>query len=218
MPYFPVIGLILGIILAGLDYFFQFILLPPALSSALLIAILVVLTGASHLDGLVDTCDGLVAGKTPAERLEIMKDSRTGAFGVVGAVVVLLLKLSAMESVAGFMRLPALLLMPVLSRWGMVLAIFIFPYARTAGTGLAFKQGARWYRLAIATVVALVVSVFLFGVTGPVIVVGIALVVWAVGAYIRPRLGGLTGDSYGAINEIGEMVALVLIIIVGRWL
>src|SRR4030043_2032506 len=151
LTYFPLVGLILGAILLGLHYGLTLIL-PASIVNALLIIILVILTGAHHLDGFIDTCDGVIAGKSKKERLAIMSDSKVGAFGIVGAILLLLLQHSSLSSSP---ILPALLLMPTLSRWTMVSIIFTFPYAKRSGMGLAFKRGANWQRLTIATIISL---------------------------------------------------------------
>jgi len=218
LTYFPLVGLILGAILFGLYYGLSFIL-PALVINALIITTLVILTGAHHLDGLVDTCDGVIAGKSKEERLAIMSDAKVGAFGIVGAILLLLLKYVSLSSAP---ILPALLLMPTLSRWTMVSVIFTFPYAKPSGMGLAFKQGANWQRLTIATVIALIIAVGSLKLWGLALWWGLALmaalwlIIFGIASYFRSRLGGLTGDNYGAINEIAEVLALLLIILIRR--
>jgi len=205
------VGLILGVILLGLHYGLSFIL-PPTIVNALLIIALVILTGAHHLDGFIDTCDGVISGKSRKERLAIMSDSKVGAFGIVGAILLLLLKYVSLSSA---LILPALLLMPTLSRWAMVSVIFTFPYAKSSGMGLAFKQGASWQRLTIATIIALIAAVALLKWWGLVLMAALGLIVFGISSYFHTRLGGLTGDNYGAINELAEVFVLLLIILLG---
>jgi adenosylcobinamide-GDP ribazoletransferase len=214
LPYFPIIGLILGAILLGLYYGLSLIL-PMAVVAALLIIALVVLTGAHHVDGLIDTCDGVFAGESERQRLAIMSDTRVGAFGIVGIALLLLLKYASLFSISSM--LPALLLMPALSRWAMVSMIFMFPYARKSGMGLHFKLGASWRRLAIATIIALIPAVALLKWWGLALMAALWLINLGIGGYFRSRLGGLTGDNYGAINEISEVLVLLLIILIGRF-
>jgi adenosylcobinamide-GDP ribazoletransferase len=213
LPYFPLVGLILGAILLGLHYGLSLILPPPVVPALLVIA-LVILTGAHHLDGLIDTCDGVIAGKSKKERLAIMSDTRVGVFGIVGVVLLLLLKYVSLLSVS--LMLPALLLMPTLSRWTMVSIIFTFPYAKRSGMGLAFKQGATWQRLTIATIIALIMAVILLKWWGLALMAALWLIAFGIAGSFRSRLGGLTGDNYGAINEISEVLVLLLIILIGR--
>ena len=213
LPYFPLVGLILGTILFGLHYSLSLIL-PSAVIPVLLRGTLAILTGAQSLDGFVDTCDGVFAVKSIKERLTIRSDTKIGTFGIVGVVLLLMLKYASLSSVS--MILPALLLMPTLSRWIMVSMIFAFPYAKSSGMGLPFKLGATWQRLMVATVITLVVSVFLLRWWGLALMVTIGLIAFGVSSYFRSRLGGLTGDNYGAINEISEVLVLLLVILIGR--
>ena len=213
LPYFPLVGLILGTLLFGLHYSLSLIL-PSAIIPVLLIGTLAVLTGTQSLDGFVDTCDGVFAGKSRKERLAIMSDTKIGSFGIVGVVLLLMIKYVSLLSVS--MILPALLLMPALSRWVMVFMIFAFPYAKKSGMGLPFKLGATWQRLAVATIITLVVSVFLLRWWGLALMFTVWLIAFGVASYFRSRLGGLTGDNYGAINEISEVLVLLLVILIGR--
>ena len=212
VTYFPLVGLILGAILLGLNYGLTLIL-PASVVNALLIIALVILTGAHHLDGFIDTCDGVIAGTTREQRLAIMADSKVGAFGIVGVVLLLLLKYVSLSSVP---VLPALLLMPTLGRWAMVSAIFTFPYARSTGMGTSFKQGANWQRLTIATAIALIAAVVLLKWWGLVLMTILWLIIFGIGTLFRSRLGGLTGDNYGAINELAEVLVLLLLILFWR--
>ena len=211
LPYFPLVGLILGLILLALYYGLS-VILPAPVTNALLIVALVILSGAHHLDGLADTCDGIIAGKSREERLTIMADSQVGTFGIAGIVLMLLLKYASLSSVP---MLPALLLMPTLSRWIMVSTIFAFPYARSSGMGVAFKQGANWQRFTIATTITLIAAVALLKWWGLALMAALWLIIFGIASYFRSRLDGLTGDNYGAINELAEVLVLVIIILIG---
>jgi adenosylcobinamide-GDP ribazoletransferase len=213
LPYFPLIGLLLGALLIGLHYGLSLIF-PASVVNALLVTALVIFTGAHHLDGLADTSDGVIAGTSREERLAIMSDTKVGTFGIIGVFLTLLLKYVTLSSTP---VLPALLLMPTLSRWIMVNAIFIFPYAKGNGMGLAFKQGATWQRFAIATAIALIAAVALLKLWGLVLMASLWLMVFGVASYFKSRLGGLTGDTYGAINELAEVLVLLILIIIVRF-
>ncbi len=210
LAYFPIVGLGIGAALFGLDRLFD-LFLPPALGSALLIVALVLFTGANHLDGFIDTCDGMVAHRTPQERLAIMRDSQVGGFGVVGACCLILVKYVSLLFLPGAFRMAALLLMPTLGRWAMVYAIFAYPSARSEGLGQAFKEQANWWRLVIATLIAIAISVALMELFGLAVIAAIWLIVVIMATYLRRKLGGLTGDNYGAINEVIEVFALILV-------
>jgi len=212
LAYFPLVGLLLGAILLGLQFGLKF-LLPDSVINALLITTLVILTGAHHLDGLTDTFDGVFGGKSPEERLTIMADTSVGTFGIASVILVLLLKYACLFHVP---MLPALLLMPMLSRWTVVMVIFAFPYARSSGMGIAFKQAATWQRLAIASTLAVIAAVALLTWKGLVLIAVLFIIIFGLTFYFRSRLNGLTGDIYGAINEIAEVSVLLLIILIGR--
>lgn len=211
LAYFPIIGLGIGGLLYGLDQLLQ-LALPSALANIMLLIALVALTGAHHLDGFIDTCDGMAAGRSPEERLAIMRDSRVGGLGVVGGCLLLLAKYVSLLVLPGGYRLEGLILMPVLSRWTMVYAIFGYPYAGGArGMGHAFKEEANWQRLAIATIVALGASLLLMKALGLVLMAAIWLILVMMAFFLKRRLGGLTGDTYGAINEMIEVCVLILV-------
>jgi adenosylcobinamide-GDP ribazoletransferase len=214
--WFPVVGLLMGLVLAGLNWVLAWVL-PPLLIDALLVAAMVLMTGAMHLDGLADTCDGTAGYRDREERLRIMHDSRTGAFGVVGIVVVLLVKFAAIGAIQPRYINAALILMPVLSRWAMVYAIYAFRYARPEGMGAAYKQATRLPEFLGATIVALAVAAALvpsLSLVGFFAFAGVWLATTAMALYLRGKLGGLTGDTYGAINEVMEVTTMVLIAVI----
>ena len=217
--YFPVVGIIIGLILAGL-YWLLRLILPSAVVSGLLLICLVVLTGGLHLDGFVDTCDGIAGHKTPEARWQVMHDSRAGAFGIVGVCCLLIVKYVSLNSVPDSLMMATLVLMPVVSRWAMVYAVFAYPYARPSGLGKVFKQAASQRRLAIATLVALAVAIPWFRLAGLVIMLGVWVIVVAMAAYLKRKFSGLTGDTYGAINEVAEVGVLILVCLLAhnQWL
>jgi len=217
-PYFPVVGLIIGLILAGLNLLFNLIL-PSAVVNALVIVSLVVITGALHLDGLVDTCDGAAGHRTVEDRWRVMHDSRSGAFGIVGVVLLLLVKYAALNSIPEPLMLVTLVLMPIVSRWAMTYAIFTYPYARPSGLGKAFKQGTRWPGFTVATVITFIIAVVLiplFQMTGLAIIFGVWLITVMLAAYLKSKFAGLTGDTYGAINEVAEVSVLIIVLLLVR--
>ncbi len=185
---------------------------PIYLSAAVLMASLVVANRALHLDGLMDSCDGLFGGYTPERRLEIMRDSQVGAFGIAGGIGILLLKYGALLSLLGLggtgITWP-LLLFPMVSRWSMVLALGVFPYVRRQGLGSPFHQGGAGGPTLQAAAVAVAAAVLLGAIGGAGLLAGATAMAWMLGWYMNSRLGGLTGDSYGAINEIVEVLALM---------
>jgi adenosylcobinamide-GDP ribazoletransferase len=215
LPYFPLIGLVLGGILILLHYILSF-LVPSPVIYALLIIALVIMTGAHHVDGLMDTFDGLVAGRSTKQRLAIMRDSKVGSFGITSVVLLFILKFTALSSIS--VMIPALLLMPALSRWIMVSAIFICPAAKSEGMGFIFKQESTWQRFVVATIFALAASVILLQWKGLVLIVLLWLIASGITLFFKSKFTGLTGDNYGAINEITEVLVLILILIIIRWI
>lgn len=216
LVYFPLIGLLLGLLLAGLDWALERVL-PVSVSTGIVLVFLVLVTGATHLDGFIDTCDGMVAGKTPQQRWEIMRDSRVGAFGAVGACCLLLLTYVSLANLPETSRVWALVLVPVLGRWAVVCAIWAFPYARPEGLGRVFKNEARWWMVALASVVALAVSVATLRLTGPAVMVGVGLMTLLLCVIFRHKFAGLTGDTYGAVIVMGELTSLILVIALPSW-
>jgi len=208
--YFPLVGLLMGFLLVGLDELFG-LFLPLSLVNVLLIIAMILLTGALHLDGFIDTCDGAMIRSTPEERLGIMADSRVGSFGVIGACCLILTKYLALAAVPDNLRMPALAIMPMLSRWAMVWALGLFPYARKEGTGVVFKEQANWPRVTIASFMALILSSLLAGLSGLALAGSLCLIVLGAANFLRYRLGGLNGDTYGAIDELSEVLALALL-------
>jgi len=235
--WFPVVGLLLGLVLAGVDLLMQWGYpifngehrqFPAALSASVLVVTLAVLTRAIHLDGFMDCCDALFGGFDRERRLAILRDSHVGAFAVVGAFSLFLLKVAAIMALPASGRLWILLLFPCLSRWGVLLVLEIFPYARTQGIGVPFQpavaqpepHGARWRSVALVwkkrgqllggLLVAAAATVALAG-PGGLALLALATGVSAALAWWASRLlGGVTGDVYGAVNEAAEAMALML--------
>jgi len=217
--YFPTIGLIIGLILAGLNWLLS-LFLPSAIVNLLLIVSLVVITGALHLDGFIDTCDGIAGNKTPEDRWHVMHDSRAGSFGVIGAILLLLAKYVTLSTIPGPLMTVTLLFMPVVSRWAMVYAIFTHPYARLSGLGKIFKQGTRWPGFTIATIITFVLAIALiplFQLTGLIVMLFIWIITVIMAVYFRSKFAGLTGDTYGAINEVAEVSVLIIVVLLARF-
>lgn len=223
--WFPLVGLLLGAALVGIDLLFTPVSLlfplsdtaiyqrpafPPLLSAALIVVALVVLTRGLHLDGLMDSADALLGGFTRDRRLAILRDPNVGAFAVIGVVCVMLIKVIAISELPPLGRVSALLLFPCLSRWAMLLVMERYPYVRRRGLGTAFLRGRGRRQLALGLAVALFASVALAGVYGIALLTAASALAWGIGAWAARLLGGVTGDIYGAVNEIVETVLLAL--------
>ncbi len=203
--FFPFVGMMIGL-LASLVAAIRF--LPPDLTAFLTLAVWVVLSGGLHLDGFADSCDGLLATVGPERRLEIMKDPRAGSWAVIGVVLLLLGKWVTIGHVA----FPMLLLPPIAGRWAMTLAVALFPNARPGGIGAYFRNRLGRAQLIIATVIPLAAALAL-GWRGVVALAASFVVMLLFGRWASKRLGGgLTGDTYGAICELVELVCLILLV------
>ena len=213
--YFPLIGLIIGLLLAGWHWLLG-LFLPRAVVDVLVVVSLVVISGALHLDGFIDTFDGIAGHKSVEDRWRVMHDSRAGGFGIVAVCCLLLVKYLSLNSVPDPLLMVTLVMMPVLSRWAMTYAIFAYPYARPAGLGKAFKQGTRWLRFTVATVITVLVAIVLLQLAGVAVMLGIWIIVAAMATYLKGKFSGLTGDTYGAINEVAEVCVLIIILVLYR--
>ena len=204
--WFPFIGLGLGAALAAAHTALGFIF-PPLLTAALVVALWAAITGGLHLDGLADCCDGLLAAASPERRLDIMRDPRVGAFGVVGVVLFLAIKIGAVASLAPGSTPYVFLLAPGLARW-LILPVAVQPPARAGGMGADFALGLN--RLVFTGAALIPITLMIIGGWQAVIAVALAhAAAFAVIALARARLGGVTGDVFGLTVEIAELAILL---------
>ena len=201
--FFPAVGLLLGLGLVAADALLRSSV-APMVRDVVLVILLAVVTGALHLDGLIDTFDGVFGGRDPQTRLALMRDPRAGAFGVVAVACLLLLKVAALNGLPDHLRPTALLLAPCLGRWAIVAATAWFPYARPEGLGRAFKDGIRRRHWLFAGASAAGAAAWLAGGSGVVLFGASTALVALLGLALSRRLGGLTGDTYGALCEVIE--------------
>ncbi len=219
MGWYPLVGLGLGAAAWGV-YVGLLELLPSLVAAVLVVLLLEAATRGLHMDGLMDTCDGIFSGAPRARALEIMKDSRAGAMGVVGAVLILLLKVAALGALTRSAAAAPLLAGWAAARALPALDVYAFAYARAEGTGAAFNRTRSATPMALAAVllvaalVAAAVTTLAAGGAGgwwagllvTAVAMGVALAMQAAVAW---RLGGLTGDVYGMGIELAEAAALV---------
>lgn len=214
MAFFPLVGLVLGLLVAALDIAYSR-LFPANFSSALLLASYIAMYGGFHLDGLVDTVDGLVGGRDREHALKIMKESTIGAIGVVTLVLLLLLKYAAIGSLSGEARIGGLILMPVIGRWTEVIMVYGSRYAREgAGLGKPFTEYVTKKEVVIASILTVVISWFALNDIGLLIILATLLLVLGMKRYFKNKLGGITGDVLGFGGELSEL--LMLIICIGK--
>ncbi|MDN5293852.1 MAG: adenosylcobinamide-GDP ribazoletransferase [Eubacteriales bacterium] len=221
--YFPLVGLIIGLAMAGVGQLTFYLTTSPAVTAGILLMFYLYLTGSIHLDGFMDTMDGLFCGRlTAEERLAVMKDSRAGAFGVLGVVALLLLRYALYtELIAKAENWWWLILTSVFSRWAMVLVIYAFPYARPEGMGKAHHLYTRLPQVAGATLMTAILAFFplISGAKWYLLILPVvAAYALLAGRYASSLLGGVTGDVYGATAEGGENVTLFLALLGVCWL
>jgi adenosylcobinamide-GDP ribazoletransferase len=211
----PCIGLLVGGLLGLTDRALQQLGFPVLTRSVLVIALWIALTGGLHLDGAMDAADGLAVGDR-TRRLEVMRDSATGAFGVMAAVVVLSIKTAALCDLESY-RWLGLMSAAGWGRWGQVSAIAFYPYLRPTGKGAFHKQNLRSPQDIVFGLV------FLLSLGGlPYLLdphklwlgVGMTVAGGAIsllsGFWFYRQLGGHTGDTYGAVVEWTEALSLCL--------
>jgi adenosylcobinamide-GDP ribazoletransferase len=219
LAWYPAVGLLMGGLLLLVDRGLER-LLPVGPTAALLVAMLALLSGGLHLDGVADTADGMALQGDRAERLGVMSEGNIGPAGVMALVIVLLVLWTGLASMDAPVRSAGLLLIPALARWSIVPVVVLFPPARRRGLGHALHAAAFPLAAPISTLIVVVAAVVLFGPAGLVLVAvaGLASVIVA-GAASR-MLQGVTGDTYGAAIEIAQATVVLAIVSAGTrgWL
>ncbi|MGD0335800.1 MAG: adenosylcobinamide-GDP ribazoletransferase [Candidatus Omnitrophota bacterium] len=214
--YFPLVGLLIGLILAGLGivlfdlHFYEFTV------AVILVVALTVITGGMHLDGLSDTFDALMSGKNKEKRLEIMRDSHAGVMGVISIVCALLLKAAFIFSLRPQDRPIVLILVCTLSRWSLVEVMFFFPYARSEGKAKIFMNNITFRIFLLATIITLIFAVLIWRVKGLFLFLVAGFTAWLFSKLISRKIGGITGDTLGATIELTEIITLFIICIYQR--
>lgn len=204
--WFPLVGVIIGAILAGAHYALNQVF-SPLLSAALIVAAWAALTGGLHLDGLADCGDGLLAAVSRERRLEIMRDPRLGTFGGAALILHLLLKTFAVASFTA-PSIMAFVLATATARW-LILIVAAQPSARPGGLGEAFKRGLNRSVYAGAAV-GPIILIALGGWRALIAVVAAHLGAMLIGHAARSRLGGVTGDVLGLTVEVSELIVLLV--------
>ena len=209
MSFFPLVGMMIGGFLILINLITSRYL-PPPIPSALILIGWVGITGAFHLDGFADTVDGLCGGKNKKKILRIMKGSSIGAKGVTALILLLLLKFTLLLGLANDYKNYALFFAPVIGRWSMVVGIYLSSYVREEGLAKAFFDYKTGKEIFWASLITFCLGLVLFKISF-FYILGIALITsLLLTAYLKKRIGGLTGDNLGALNEIIEFVPLSL--------
>jgi adenosylcobinamide-GDP ribazoletransferase len=205
--YFPAVGALLGLI-AGLVFGLAASLTTQLVGAVAAVAVLAVLTGGLHLDGLADAADGLFGRGTRAQRLDIMRDPRIGSFGAIALIVVLLGDAAALSALAPATAIVALVIAGALSRWAMLGVIAFVPYVRETGLGVAAGGPSRTFDLVLGSALA-AVACMLDWKHAAIAVLAVGLGALVVSVLARRLIGGATGDVYGAATELCQLAALV---------
>jgi adenosylcobinamide-GDP ribazoletransferase len=212
MAWYPLVGFIIGGGLVGVDLLLSQVCEPPVVNAMVLVG-LVLLTRGLHQDGLADTVDGLIGGHDREARLQIMKDPAIGAMGATALCLSLIVRYAGLMALPQDLRVPALVAMPAVGRWSMVLLARLSPPARSEGSVAApFLTHVSWGHVVIATGTLLVGLGIGFRVVGVclVVAIGTALVLVA-RQWFHRQIGGVTGDTLGATNELVEILFLLLV-------
>ncbi|MCX5706753.1 MAG: adenosylcobinamide-GDP ribazoletransferase [Candidatus Omnitrophica bacterium] len=212
LVYFPAVGLGIGSALSVVSLSCRF--LPVPVVAAIVLIASALITGALHLDGFADTCDGFYGSKPKEETLRIMRDSRIGVMGVVGVTLLLLFKFSLIISLPRDVLWRSLIMICCFARWAQTVGCLV-PYARNEGKAEAFIKYARKSDVVIGGIFTLIVFGALLGLKGITIFFSSLVLSLIFIRYVRSRIGGMTGDTIGAVSEIAEISTLFSILILG---
>lgn len=209
VAYFPIVGLIIAGVLVGVYKLLLLLNCSPLLTAVLLIITEIIVTGGLLCDGFMDTADGVFSGRERERILEIMKDSCVGSNAVLAFVSLVLLKLALYLELSSAQMIGALYAMPIITRTLMVYNIKCYPYARKAGIGGMFTGTNKKTVLFSSAVLGLglLIPTQSLNVLGALLLT-IAYNFWAAN-YLQKILQGLTGDTYGALAESGNVIFLL---------
>ena len=205
--YFPAVGAVLGLVAGSVFALFAAIA-TPMVGAVAAVAVLAALTGGLHLDGVADAADGLFGRGDRVQRLEAMRDPRVGSFGAIALIVVLLGDVAALSALAPAGAIVALVVAGALSRWAMLWVIASLSYVRESGLGVAAGGANRAFDLILGSALA-ALACMLDWRHAAVAVLLVAVSALVVGVVARRRIGGATGDIYGATCEISQLAALI---------
>lgn len=206
--WFPVIGVLIGVLACALSLFFE-IFFPQTITAIITVAFLSGISGFLHIDGLADTADGFFSSRPQERILEIMKDSRIGPMGVILLIVVFFTKFSAF-SLPQYNTIGACLILPLAGRSSIILQMALLPYARKTGTGIGDLFHIKKVKTAaFGAVLFLLVSCLIFT-SIPFLIVGLfGLFNFLFAAFCKNKISGYTGDTLGAACEVSETLVAV---------
>jgi adenosylcobinamide-GDP ribazoletransferase len=209
MPFFPVVGLLIGIIIAAFDHVMGFIF-PPLPASVMTVIAMTGISGGLHMDGLADTADGFFSARPRERVLEIMRDSRTGVMGVLAVVFVIVLKVSVLISLFPPFRPGIIVLMPLAGRCSFVVMMTALPYVRReGGLATAFGVGKSWLNVLWTSAFLLAAGWIAGHWMGLAASFSALLMAALFSVYCFRKIGGYTGDTLGAGCEITEIIPAI---------
>lgn len=227
--FFPLIGLIFGLIIFIFANLFQKIHLPIEVIASIILALPYIFNKFLHLDGLCDFLDAFLLPRSKEERLRILKDSNIGSFAMGGVTLILIFKYTLIKALISESHLiPHLIIIPVLSRYSMVYLSFRSRYPREKGMGqfiIGNISGTIFFMSTAISIVLLIGFSFIFEKKGihDILMIfsslgGVILFSTLMKIYSYKKIGGITGDVLGALNEVIEVVLLVILLSLGLYL
>ena len=204
--FFPLVGLFIGVV-SLLSFFILSKLFSKDISFFITIFVWEFITGGIHIDGFADTLDGLMSRKEREGILEVMRDSRIGTFGALAIFFILGIKYLALKN-SGNISV-SLLLSPVIARFLITLSIYLFPYARKEGKGSIFTGALAKENLVFGFIITLALVIVIGRLHGLIVLFSSLFFGYLFSLYLNWRIGGLTGDNYGAICEFTEVIVLL---------
>jgi len=237
--WFPIIGLLIGFMLTFV-YIPVTRFFPHLVADAIILIIYIVITGGFHLDGFADTCDGIFGGNTREKRLDIMRDSRTGSYGALCLICTVGLKYVCLvsidpEAVAGLSFISdhttikdlnplylyacekgkVLLFMCATGRWSQILGAALSSYARDGGgTGKIIVENVKMRHALFSSLIPGILIFLFCGIKGIFIFFIVFFTVTFFVSYIKKKIGGMTGDTLGALNEVSELTVLLSFLVI----
>lgn len=215
ISFFPIVGLIIGLSNWGV-YYLSDKIFSPVFTSVAVVVWWIFVTGGLHLDGLGDTADGIWGGTSREKRLEIMKDSRSGIFGVLTLISFLLLKTAGLYELFSLhnKNIPFVIIsIPIIGRWVSVFSIYFFKTARSEGLGYFFKENIGLKELTLSLILTMGILYYFTGIAGLVSLIIVTFFSALASLFFKSKLGGLSGDIYGALCELSELLSLILLLI-----
>lgn len=210
--FLPIVGFVVG----GLQWIIYYLLhriLPSNIAAVLIVLTAVIVTGALHIDGLGDTCDGFFAFKGKDRIIEIMKDSRIGSFGTIAVVMDLLLKVMAISFIVDNNLSAAVIVAAVVGRFSIVFISYISKPAKNTGSGNLFIGNMNKIIVFVSALLTIAISALLLGLRISIIIfIGTVTLTFLFNKYSESKIGGTTGDILGANNELIEILSFIIVI------